>query len=673
MGPSARRGNMLAPVRTRLAILLAAVATPLALPGSAAAITPETQITSPTTGSYLLVEEGSKLSIKGTAGPGIASVDILCYFGEGEFEFDEVAKSVPVTSEAFSVEVTTPGLFGNVCQLRAVKHLTLPMNLGPGAESVEAQKHSGPLLAPSDFLAEPVPDNYFAAATTFAGSLRFHSAGGFGFESQLYSTIGHEDTPIFWGELSLEGLLGIATRAAVQVDGLNAYLPSAAATVATKLKVPTSGIPTPSVTKTFNEATRQLTIHEEDPLVTCAPSNAYPPTKESCSSFASAGVTLLRTWQTIESKLALVTETWRSTSGVAHTVNARYVNELHSGAGASEEAGVYRFPGEGGFAPTHNKEMKTLPSGPGLILYKTGPAVSEAGDGVHPQGAWAYDRAPSEPIRVLNGSAELSENDFEMPYQWTVPASGSSTTLRMAFVQSFNLGEARALAEGVLASYHPTVSITAPANGSSIVSVNPTVTAMGTAGDGVGLSALTVNGKAVAVGAGGAWSTPLTLVPGANAITAVATNQSGLSSTAAVTVNYAMPPPATAKVSGKASGKNAKITLTLLCSGVSGQTCKLALGASTLEHLIHKRIVAVSARTHNKRVSVAAATVTLAAGQRLTISLGLNKTGKKLLAHFRSLPVTVKVRLLPGVGKSSTLLSTRLTVKPVPKKKHKHH
>src|SRR5205807_4365861 len=112
----------------------------------------------------------------------------------------------------------------------------------------------------------------------------------------------------------------------------------------------------------------------------------------------------------------------------------------------------------------------------------------------------------------------------------------------------------------------------------------------------------------------------LTLSRGANTITAVATNQSGLTSTAVVGVNYAAPPPApapaSARISGSPSGKNGKITLVLTCTGVAGQSCKIALSASAVEHLSHGRLRSISSR--NRRVTVASTTVTLAAGHRTT-------------------------------------------------------
>lgn len=657
--------------RAALIAILAVAALGLTLPGTAAAVAPVTQITAPATGSFLLAEEGRMLKVKGTAAAGVTEVDIRCYYWPTEYNI--LRFKLPVASEAFEVEIPTTSISADACQLRAIPSGLEPKELGPGQESENAQKYSGPLLATSYWTPEPESHNFFASATTFAGAIFLESAGSYAFESDLFSSTEHADEFDFYGELNLKAMPPIATRASLQVDSVNAYVPAdlKALEFATKGKI--SGAGQPVLTKTFNEATRQFTVHEEDPVYYCAPEAAkYPPTKTSCTSLVPAGVTVVRDWQTVESKVALVTESWHSTNGAAHTIDVRYYNEMHSGnEGGGGEGGAYMFPGEASFAATAKEgETRTLPAGPGMILYKTGPAVAEAGDGIHPQVAWVYDRSPSGPLTVQRPSSEPEYNSFELPYQYTVPAGGSSAPVRMAFAQSFSLTEARALAEGALASFHPTVTISSPANGSSIISTNPTVTVAGTAADTIGVSSLTVNGKAVPVGAGGAWSAAVTLTPGANTITAVAGDSSGLTASAAVQVNYSVPP-ARGKVSGSPSGRNGKITVTLLCTGVTGQSCKIALNASTLERLSHGHIRSVSAR--NRRVTVASSTITLKAGQRITVSLGLNGTGRRLLARFHRLPVTLKGSLVPAAGKPTAILNTRLTVKPKPKPKHHHH
>lgn len=87
----------------------------------------------------------------------------------------------------------------------------------------------------------------------------------------------------------------------------------------------------------------------------------------------------------------------------------------------------------------------------------------------------------------------------------------------------------------------PALTIAAPAQGAVLSSASLTV--RGTTSDPFGIKSLTVNGQPVTVAAGGSWSLPLTLAPGSNTITAVATNNGGASATVQRTVTYTPPKP----------------------------------------------------------------------------------------------------------------------------------
>jgi hypothetical protein len=364
--------------------------------------------------------------------------------------------------------------------------------------------------------------------------------------------------------------------------------------------------------------------------------------------------------------VASMTDTWVSTDGAAHAVNARYYTEMAS----VSSGGAYEFAGESAFGAITKGETKTPPTGANVILYKTSAAVSEIGNGENPQGAIVYDSAPSEPIAVTSSSAGFSNSGFEDPYQRSIPAGGSMT-LRMSFVQAFGLPEVRTLAASALASYNPTVVITSPAN--ATVVATPAVTVTGTASDSGALSSLTVNGAAVAVGAGGAWSTSVALKPGANTITATATDQAGLSSSGVITVTYTKPKPpaATASQVGGASGAKGEVTLTLACHGTAGTSCKIHETLTTIEKLRHGHLVAVAAaKTHSKQVTIASLTVVIQAGEQIKVSLKLNATGRKLLARFGKLPAHLTA-ILEGEGGHHTIVAQNLTIRPKPKK-HKH-
>ncbi len=651
----------------RVLFICALTLAPLAIPGSAAAVVQKSQITTPAGLTYPFGEQGAKVTISGTAFE-INKVDINCYSGkEGPGSVFKLAKEVTVTGEKFSVEVPLSELYG-LCQLRAV-----PQGDETPRPPETSQNYEGPIIVPSFFTSEPT--SFYAASSTLAGSLFFESAGEYGLESRLYSHAAHENAQFFYGEADLEAFPPIKTRSTVQVDGADSYVPSAADQVETTVNngvIP--GHPTLTISKSFNEATHQITIHEEDPLVKCMPGGTFPPTekeKANCTSFASTGVTLLRTWEaTNEDHIAWMTETWRSTDGHAHSVNARYYTEMWDGA----VGGAYQFPGESAFAATNKGESKTLPAGPAAILYKVMPSTPESGDGEHPQGAIVYDGAPSEPIAVTTGSAvseKSLKNVMEVPYQRTVPAGGS-ITMRMAFIQAFGLPEVRSLAAAALASYNPSVAIASPANGATITSATPSVAVSGTASDTGALSSLTVNGAAVPVGAGGAWSTTVALKPGANAITATATDQAGLVASSAVAVTYKLPP-ATAALVGKASGANGQVSFTVACKGLAGTTCKVHATLTTVEktrrgHLIG---IAAKAKIRSKTVTIASVTVTIAAGKRAKLTLKPNATGRKLLKRFGKIPAHLTA-ILEGEGVRTRLLAQNIALKPKKHKRHKH-
>ncbi len=246
------------------------------------------------------------------------------------------------------------------------------------------------------------------------------------------------------------------------------------------------------MTKTY--AAGLVTVHEVDPTVKCSPSTAFPPTSATCTSFVPTGVALERTWQTsAANQVASMTDTWRSTDGAAHSLNAIYDQRTENGG---TEGGAYEFPGTNVFAATTKGEAVTLPAGVGRILYKEEAATPAEGDGKHLQGAIVYDTPPSGPLAVYRGTKAEEFNGFEMPYQATIPA-GDSYTLHMAFVQAYKLSEVETLAAGVLAGYPPssppTLSIAAPANGATVST--PNVTVSGTVSDTRIVTSLTVDGQ----------------------------------------------------------------------------------------------------------------------------------------------------------------------------------
>jgi hypothetical protein len=102
----------------------------------------------------------------------------------------------------------------------------------------------------------------------------------------------------------------------------------------------------------------------------------------------------------------------------------------------------------------------------------------------------------------------------------------------------------------------------------------------------------------------------------------------------------------------------ASVTDKVTCHGLAGQSCKVTEQISTVER--HK--------TKRRTVIVGSKTKTIKAGHTATVTIVLNGTGKRLLAHFGKLPVTLTISLTQN-GKRHTITHRKLTLEPA-KPKH---
>ncbi len=682
----------------RAALLIGALAL-LALSSSvASASAAETsQITSPASPTYAFYDETlppppPAFTVEGTTTIS-GKIALRCYYGAAVGAYATVVGELTPSGGSFSVAVQASSLRSGPCVLRAVPFADKEAH-PPGTAAEEAtDPYKGPRIVGSRFelfKENGITYDYEMEPSTLASYFDIESAGDCGLD---YSSLLAPETLTQESLFDCNAALyqsddppsGSSTRSELQIDGANAYGPATAHYVNDAInselegkKEPTvsiPGAPQITVTHTFEPMTRLATIHEVDPIVRCAPETVFPPTAKSCTSFVSTGVQLERTWQTSNGdQVAWMTDTWRSTDGAAHSLNALYDQET---VNAEKAGGAYEFPGTSSFSTIAKGQTVTLPSGAGRIYYKQDAETPNVGDNLHPQGAIAYDSPPNNgPISVYR-STEAGQyyNGFEMPYERTIPVGGSST-IRMAFVQAYKLSEVESLAEAVTASYSPTLSIASPANGATATS--PSVTVSGTAADTGALTSLTVNGRPVSVGSGGAWSTSVALSTGANTITAVATDQAGLTTSKAVGVTYSPPPPPVAHASqvGSAKGADGKVSFTIACKGTAGTSCEVESTLTTVEKTRNGKPVAVAARHHPRtrtsKVTVGSSKLTIPAGQKVTIAIALNATGSSLLARFGRLPVHLSV-VLVSTGHRSTVIAQNLTVKPHPKAKRHHH
>jgi hypothetical protein len=238
-------------------------------------------------------------------------------------------------------------------------------------------------------------------------------------------------------------------------------------------------------------------------------------------------------------------------------------------------------------------------------------------------------------------------------------------------------------------AFAPDAPITGPA--SAIGTTSATVTGLDNP-QGASVTASFQYGTTTAYGQSTA---PATLAP-SNSLTPFSAQLSGLA--AATTIHYRAvvtsdfgtfpgadrtlrtgsptpPPPGSGHASvghAKVSGRNAIVRAS--CAGASGATCKLTLKLTVTETLKGHRLIAVKARKHatkiHKVVIVGSAQVTLGAGQTRLVKIGLNRTGRNLLAHHHPLKATLRVTQKLANGHVVTVSTQTVVFKGA--KRHHH-
>ena len=133
-------------------------------------------------------------------------------------------------------------------------------------------------------------------------------------------------------------------------------------------------------------------------------------------------------------------------------------------------------------------------------------------------------------------------------------------------------------------------------------------------------------------------------------------------------------PPAlkTSVTRAKVTGTTATARVT--CTGPPGAKCTVTLKLTVTELFRHHKLVGLTARSKitRKVLVVGSATVALRVGQSRLVHVGLNSTGKRLLARRHVLKVRLQLSKLPH-GQSSSGLPQILTFKAPRHKHHKHH
>jgi hypothetical protein len=124
-----------------------------------------------------------------------------------------------------------------------------------------------------------------------------------------------------------------------------------------------------------------------------------------------------------------------------------------------------------------------------------------------------------------------------------------------------------------------------------------------------------------------------------------------------------------ATLRGRPSGRALAVRFTLACASRSGG-CHIAAKLTSVVSLLGKKVVALSASAHHRRRSLRTLVIgklrlTIAAGKIRGIVLKLNRSGRKLLAKFGKLPLTLTITLSAD-GQTSTIATIKVTLEPPP-------
>lgn len=554
--------------RLWIAAIVAAVAA-LGAPAAAQATVSATDITSwtsnrsgtPANSPYLISYDNqpTTLTVTGTAQAAAGDhVDIVCYYGSPnpQTQFKTLVTNLAVNNGTFTTLTGTSApqvrlIAGHACRLRAVPH--------GAASSGDTSAFVGPKLAVAETALLPTisggPNNgktynYYVNGVTFTGFAAWKAAGtpavsgagacGGPYAAPIDTAFDTGNFPIDCMGSLLGDDLGIwgPRRSEVQIDGHNAFDAAAAQALFPRTggqdngSQDLQGFPSVSDNVEWDPTNGLISSQAQESWVTCHGSDVYPPTAVTCPSFDDTGVKLTRVITTSDGgRVITLTDTWSSTDRQSHSLDLLYDDYAGVSGNADNERG-WMFPGQSAFTHYTNGSSVPAPSSvPASILTRTNVSAAD-GDPNEGFGAITFGSAPSA-LRFVSGS-ELEEHRL-----LTVPAGGSGS-LSYVYSIGYSLADVSALAMAAQDRFQPAlVRITSPASGTTVTT--PYVNLAGTATAGSGIKSFMVGGQSVALGAGGVWSSQVPLSPGANTITALATDGAGTTAQAQLTVVYQSP------------------------------------------------------------------------------------------------------------------------------------
>jgi hypothetical protein len=615
---------MLAP----LALAILALA-----PAVASATVTTSQVTSPGDPYYGMydgdlpsTDNANQITISGTTdGTTGDQIDVYCFNGtyDGGVSWNVVTSGVSVDADgSFSVSVPSNSIAWEVqtCRLRAVptsgwSNSDLPHFAGPRVNVAYKSTNKVPVQG----AATDQTYDYYVGGAGLKGFFETDSLSDCG----PYSMGAYVNAASFamtseeanWDCVATLYNQNVSYDASqLRVDGLNAYttygLPmndwdGGGPGVNSK----PAGSPAVDVNIARDASNGNMTITEVQQIVAC-PTDAFPADGTNCDTVHPTGVQLTRVMKMDHDGLVVtVTDSWSSVDGAQHTFNADYDNQVQT-----YEYATFKFPGDDGFTTYAQGDVASLgSSAPGTIYTRDSDYPDSVYQGV---GGLTYATQPND------AQFNWSSSEFQLNYPRTIPASGSLTLTHVAF-SARNTDQAKALGAEVedrLAG--PSVSITAPASGSTTDVAQTTVT--GKATDNVGIASLTVNGVSATVAGDGTFSAPVALSVGDNVITVVAADKAGNTTQAQTTVGYvpkATPATPTTPAKPAPTCKVPKIsrgsTLKTTEKKIRAAGCKVGKIKRATSKTKKGRVIAISPKGGSVKPLLTKVNVTLSAGKKV--------------------------------------------------------
>jgi hypothetical protein len=467
-----------------------------------------------------------------------ATGQLVCYYA-GDESFTRLASDIGVSAGSFALVVSLGPVRGQACRLALVPGDRVPR----GAAAAAFQ---GPAISVSEQQSSATKGNEynyyvlsgaltwsFALGSLGSSTLSCTTATPFGrcgcpvVDSFATDPITLGSFPLFAGSACLPQAAGTGARSALQIDGANAYPPASIPDLAAE-----PGFEALDYSAEFDPSHDTVTITDTEPLMVCDPPGGYPPAAAACPSLHDSGVQVQQTAALLPGgQVTRVSQRFASVDGKAHAIDALFAQSVQAPVAGAQPG--FEFAGQTAFAPHGAPDaFAAFPPAPSSILVLASTTAPPAES--NPIGAITFQRPPASASFTSPPGAQTAT--VAMHYADVVPAGGA-VVYAWAFSQASSVAGLLPLERFERDRFSvPALTIATPRNRSHVTT--PLVAVRGSASDPVGIASVAVDGRPVAITAGGAFSASVALHPGSNVISVSAANEAGNGAAAAVSVTY---------------------------------------------------------------------------------------------------------------------------------------